>query len=109
MLTLKSLFTVFGILYILSVIVHKVYFSKLKDNVKISNYVALIAFFLVFYILSGFTLVFFLKGLINKIIILVFSLSPFIIGKFATYEKEKIFTFFQFVVIFASIIFVLLL
>lgn len=108
MLSLKILFVIFGILYVLSVILHKIYFSKLKDNVKISNFVALMTLFLLLYIIFGLILVLFVKGIFYKTIVLLFAMSPFIIGKVAVYEKEKIFTTVQFISIFISIIFILL-
>jgi len=108
MFALKLLFVFIGILYVISVILHKLYFSRLKDNVKISNYVALIAFFLFLYIILGLILVVFEDKLLYKIIILSFSLAPFMIGKVATYEKEKLYTIMQFILIIISDIFVML-
>ncbi len=107
MLALKILFILCGIMYIISVILHKKYFSKLKDNSKISDYVALIALFLVFYILFGLLIFIFEKSILYKTIMLIFSSSPFILGKIATYEKEKLFTLIQFIAIILSVIFVL--
>ncbi len=108
MFTLKAFFITFGLLYIILVILHKLYFSKLKDNVKISNYVAIIAFMLAFYILSGLALTCLIKGIFHKLIILFFSLSPFIVGRFATYKKEKLYTILQFILIVLSIAFIIL-
>ena len=108
MFALKLFFISVGILYVLSLIIHRLYFSKIKDNVKISNYLALVAFFLLLYIFSGVTLTVFVKNIVYKIIIFLFSVAPFIIGKFATYEKEKLFTIIQFILIIISVIFVMI-
>ncbi len=107
MFALKILYMLCGILYVISVIFHKTYFSKLKDNVKISNYLALVASFLLLYILFGLTISLFEKGLFFRTLLFIFSISPFIIGKFANYEKEKLFTLIQFIVIILSVTFVL--
>lgn len=103
---LKILFALSGLFYIFSVFFHKIYISKLKDNVIISHFVAAIAAFLTLYVLLGLVLFIFSKGLIYKAVILLFSASPFIIGKIATYEKEKIFTLIQFIIMLASVIFI---
>lgn len=107
MFALKILFALSSVLYILFLVFLKFYFSKKKSNVDISNYIALMAVFLAVYVLSGLILVVFLKGILYKSIILLFAMTPFIIGKIATYEKEKLYTLTQFILMFISIIFVI--
>lgn len=90
------------------IILHKAVVSKLKDNIKISHFVAVIAFFLALYVILALLMVFLLKSLLYKAIMLVFALSPFIIGKLATYKKEKLYSFIQVLTVLLSAIVVIL-
>lgn len=95
-------------LLILSIILFKLYVSKLKDNMKSSAFVALIAVFLGLYVIFAITLGFIYKNILSTFIMFLFGLSPFIIGKLATYEKEKYYTMFQLFTVFVSIIYVMI-
>ncbi len=103
---LKLLFSISGLLFILSIIIHKLYISKQKDIMKASHFVAGMAIFMGIYILSGIVLSFSVKGIINKLIILLFALSPFIIGRFATYKYVKIYSLIQIICILISIFYI---
>ncbi len=105
---LKTLFALSGLLFILSIIIHKLYISKQKDIMKASHFVAGMAIFMGIYILSGIIMGFAVKGIINKLIILLFALSPFIIGRFATYKHIKIYSMVQIVCILISILYILI-
>jgi len=104
---LNYLFLTMGISFIICVIAHKLYFSKLKDRIKAGNFVSIMTFFLAFYIIFGLIEIFFIKGITNKILMLLFALSPFIIGKLATYKYEKIYTILQVLCILISVSFIL--
>lgn len=103
---LIGLFSISGLLFILSIILHKLYISKQKDMMKASNFIASMAIFIGLYILSGILLCLFVQPIIYKLIMLLFALSPFIIGKLATYEKEKIYSLIQIFCVLISILFV---
>ena len=103
---LKMIFMISGFLFVLSIIIHKLYVSRMKDMMKASHFVASMAVFMGIYILSGIVLAIFIPQIINKIFILLFALSPFIIGKFATYEKEKFYSLVQIICVLISIVFV---
>lgn len=96
---LKIIIAVSGLLFVLSIIIHKLFVSKIKDNMKISHFLALIAIFMALYVISG--ILFAFK---SNILFILFALSPFIIGKFATYEKEKIYSFIQIFCVLLSIV-----
>ena len=103
---LKMIFMISGFLFAMSIIIHKLYVSKLKDMMKASHFLASMAGFMGIYILSGIILAIFVPHLLNKIFVFLFAISPFIIGKFATYEKEKFFSVVQIVCVLISIVFV---
>lgn len=105
---IEVLFSISGLLFILSVLIHKTYISKQKDTMKASNFIAAMAVFLAFYILLGIIGAFLIPSYINKIIMLIFALSPFIIGKFATYEHEKTYSLIQVFCVLISVAFVLI-
>ncbi len=104
--TLICLFSFSGLLFVLTIIIHKLFISKQKDMMKASNFIACMASFMAIYVLSGIILTFAEPKLTHKLIILLFALSPFIIGKLATYEKEKIYSFIQILCVLISILFV---
>ena len=91
-----------SILYTISVILHKLYISKQKDNLKASSFVAFIAGMLFLYIILCIALAIFSPVITKKIILLLFAISPFIIGKLATYEKEKLYSIIQIVIMLIS-------
>ena len=59
----------------------------------------------VIYIISALILAIFIPGIINKAAIVFFGLSPFIIGRLATYEKEKIYSLIQIIFVIISVIY----
>ena len=103
---LSLIFSISGLLFILSIIIHKLYISKQKDIMKASHYVASMAIFMGIYILSGIMLSILLHSIIPSIIILLFALSPFIIGKLATYNSEKIYSIIQIICVLISTVYV---
>lgn len=105
---LSLIFSISGLLFILSIIIHKLYISKQKDIMKASHYVAGMAIFMGIYIFSGIVLAILLHSIIPSIIILLFALSPFIIGKLATYNSEKIYSIIQIICVLISTVYVLI-
>ncbi len=99
---IKILFIVAAILLSILIIIHKQYTSKVKDNVKISNFVAVIGFSLVAYIICAIIIGIFYGGLIYRILMFLFAICPFIIGKMATYQKVKLYSSIQIIVMLAS-------
>ena len=105
----KSLFLVFSILLALFLLIYKLFICRLKRTPKISLYVSGIAGMMLCYILSAIMCVIFEQGILNKILYIFFGLSPFLIGKFATYKNESFFSYIQISVIILGIGLVLIL
>ena len=100
---LNWFYIISGLLFIVLLLGHKFYIKNQKDNIKISNYVAAMGFSLAFYVVLGLILSIFSRF---HIIMLLFALSPFIIGKFATYKTKNIFAYIQVICMLISLIFV---
>jgi hypothetical protein len=97
---------IFGFLFALSIILFKLFVSHQKDMMIKSHFIAGMAMSMGIYILSGIILAFFVPDIAKKLIILLFALSPFIIGKLATYKLEKIYSFIQVFCVLISVVFV---
>ena len=102
-LTIKIMFALCAFMFILLIFAHKKITSKIKDNVKVANYVAIIAFSLTIYICCAVIITFFIPEFKYKILMLLFAFSPFIIGKFATYQKIKLYCLLQSVIMIVSV------
>lgn len=100
----EILFIISGILFVSLLILKNFISSKIKDNLKISSFISFIAGILLLYIILAIILVFLENKIIYKIIMAIFALSPFIIGKLATFEKIKIYSFIQIIIAVISII-----
>ena len=102
---IKIVFIMSTILFSVLIILHKRFTLKIKDNIKISNYVAAIAFFLVAYIISALLIMIISTGIKFKLLMLLFAIMPFIVGKFAQYEKIKLYSAIQIIImVFSAII-----
>ncbi len=95
-------FILISFLFVLSLTILRIFKEKLKN----SGFAAFCATFLLLYVVFSILIFIFTKNPINKIIMLIFSLSPFLIGKFATYKYEKYFTVAQIITVLLSIIYV---
>lgn len=73
---------------------------------KLSKYVPLIAGLLILYCLTAILLVFFAPNNLYRLILLIFGLSPFIIGRMVSYEKLKKYSFIQTLCVILSVMFV---
>ena len=100
---IKILFAISAVIFSFLLILHKSYTKKVKDNMKISNYVALIAFSLSIYILCGIIAVIMLQGLKFKFIMFIIALCPFIIGRFATFQKIKLYSIIQILIMLSGV------
>ena len=92
---LKSLLLILiicAMVFVLMLMCHKNFVKYIKDNIKISIYVTIMGFSLVFYVISALCTAFLIEGLLAKAVMLIFAISPFVIGRFATYEKKKIYS-----------------
>ena len=88
---LKLIFILISIILALMLSIYKLFLAKQKRTPAISLFVSAIGGVLLVYILSCFIYAILISGMVHKIMVILLGLSPFIIGKFATYEKENIY------------------
>ena len=104
----KILFIISAVLFSLLIILHKQFTLKIKDNVKISNFVAVIGFSLVAYMLCALILSAVMGGVKYKMLMISFALMPFIIGKMAQYQKIRLYSSLQIIIMLISAVVVCL-
>ena len=104
---LENIFIALSSILALLLIIYKVFVCKIKQNPKISVYVSIITGVLFLYILFALMLSVTSVGIVNRVIILLLGLSPFIIGKLATYKKENLFSWIQIFVIILGVVYIL--
>ncbi|MBR1776740.1 hypothetical protein IJ750_06695 [bacterium] len=105
---LEWLFITISAILTLFLISYKTYICKLERTPAISVFVSAITGTMLLYVLSAAVLTVTITGIFNKLIILSLGLSPFIIGKMATYEKENLYCYIQILIIVFGIIYLLL-
>ena len=104
----EYIFITSGILFSILLIIHKTYISKLNNNMIKSDYVAGLVVLLSIYVLTAVITGIIVPVWYKKALMLFFAILPFIIGRIATYEKEKIYTGIQIISIVISTVFVLI-
>lgn len=105
---LKWALLVLGFIVILNFIFLLTVKSKIKDNVKLSDLMGVFGLNFGLYILCAFafSIFAFLKyGFLDGFVMFLFAMSPFIIGKFATYKTKYLFTIIQFLCIILNIVY----
>ena len=79
-----------------------------KDSKKSSPFMACLGGIFFAYVILGLMLCVLIPAFKYKIIMLVFTLSPFIIGKLVTYKKLKFYSIVQLLCVIFSVVFILL-
>ena len=102
---LKILFIIIGFILFLMLSFYKLYLCKKPRTEKVSVFVSGLGAIFLLYIVIAVLLAIFIPGIINKSVLLFFGISPFIIGKLATYEKEKIYSLIQILFVAVSVIY----
>jgi hypothetical protein len=108
LITLKIIFFVISLWLVLTISAKKIFLHKIADNVQISEFVAFIGLLIMLYVICAIIVAIFIPSYINKIILLLLGASPFIIGKFATFEKENLFSIIQLLSIILGMAFITL-
>lgn len=103
---LKILFAASGLLFVILFSVRA--FCKFEDLGKLSAFVSSIAIFLLMYLLATLILIVIVPNILHKLILILFALSPFIIGKIVTYKKLKFYSVIQILCVILSVGFVVL-
>lgn len=99
-------FISFGILLALFLTLCEFGVTKKMSGMKASDFIFYVAFTMFAYILTAFLLVFFVPEITNKLIIALFGLSPFVIGKFVSYHKLRFYSIIQIMIVLLSAIYV---
>ena len=105
---LKWILLILGVCFIFDFLIFLIVKSKIKDNVKISDLMGFLGIEFGVYILSAliFAIYAFIKiGYYEGFILLLFALSPFIIGHLAKYKTRHLFTIIQFLVIILNVVY----
>jgi len=105
---LKFLFIVIAAIFSLMLMIYKLILCKLKRTSKTSLYISVMTFLLFLYITFALLLVILVPKVLSKFIIGFFAISPFIIGRLATYKKENLYSWLQIFMVILSIFCVLL-
>ena len=100
---LKIGFILFGILLFSLLCIYKLFVEKKNRTEKTAVYVSFMGAVLLLYVLSGILFAIFAPAFLAKVIIGIFAVSPFIIGKVVTYNKEGFYSFIQILCVFLSI------
>ena len=100
---LNLIFIVLACLFATTLVLGKLFVFKFKDTMFVSNYVAMLAIFMGLYCLSGAILMFVTPYIKFKLMLMFFSLSPFVLGRIATYKTERIFSIIQILLVIMSI------
>ena len=105
---LKLSFIIISFMLAFSISAYKLFESKIKKASKVSIFVPFIASVMSVFVLCALVLFFVIPGVLNKIIVLLLGLSPFIIGKFATYEKENLYSRLQVITVILGAMYIML-
>ena len=89
---LQYLFIFAGSLLAFLIAVQVFYISKFKSDYA-EHFVPFLTSILLLYIILAFVLVALLHGNLNKLVMLFFAMTPFIIGKLVTYKKVGLYSF----------------
>lgn len=104
----KYFFVTISILLSVLFLIRMFFPNLFKDSKVNSPYMAFLGSLLIFYVLSGLVITILLPSIIYKFVVLLFTLSPFIIGKLVTYQKLKIYSIFQIFCVILSVVFIIL-
>ena len=92
---LRYTFIAAGVLLALMITVFKLFIQKKKRTEKTVLYTHILIWVFVLYIASAFLLALFAPKTANKAAAVFFAVSPFIIGRFASYKYETVFSIIQ--------------
>ena len=79
-----------------------------KNSNKFSPVMAFLGGLFICYIFTGIVLVLLLPNVKYKILMSIFTLSPFIIGKLVSYKKLRFYSIIQILCVILSVVFVIL-
>ena len=86
---LKFTYISISIILTLCIIYGKLFIFKKKEATFVSDFCAILAIFLTLYVILSFTCAVMMSTIFAKIVMILFGLSPFLLGINATYHTEK--------------------
>ena len=92
---LKIFFIIISSLLCLMFLVYKIFIGNKKKTAGISVLVSTMGGVLSGYVLCLIALAIFTPKIVDKAVFLLFAISPFVIGKFATYKRENFYSWLQ--------------
>ena len=104
----KIIFSIIAILLALLLALRVIFESKFKNNNKLSPIIAFIGALFLLYTLTGIILCIIYPSLLTKLILLMFAISPFIIGRLVNYKSLKFYSIIQIICVILSIGFVVI-
>ena len=104
---LKYIFYAVSFLLVLIFSLRIIFDKNFKTNNKLSPIVASIGVLFILYIVFAIGIVIFMPNIFEKIIMLLFGVSPFIIGKIVTYKKLKFYSIIQILCVILSVAFLI--
>lgn len=104
----KWLFIINSVL-LLIMLSFRIFFPKVfENNNKLSPVIAFIAVLMLLYMLLGLVITIMIPAIEYKLIMFLFTISPFIIGKIVTYKKLKFYSIIQLFCVILSVGFLLI-
>ena len=104
---MKWIFEIFGIIFVSSLILMNFLFFK-NYRKELSKYVPVLAFMFILYLLLMLIIIWFIKGILLKVIMFILFLSPFIIGKLVSYKKLSCYSIIQILCVILSMLIVII-
>ncbi|MCM1265700.1 MAG: hypothetical protein NC200_05830 [Candidatus Gastranaerophilales bacterium] len=92
---LKYVYAVNALVLSVMIIYGKLFVFKKKEATFVSDFCAVITFFLCTYVILSLLYVGILPNLLGKVLMLIFACTPFVYGLLANYYSEKYFTAIQ--------------
>ena len=106
--TVNIIFEIICVLIVLLLIVRTFFPDLFKNSNVNSPVMALLGGLFIFYVILCAILSVITFGFVNKIIFILFGISPFIIGKLVSYQKLKIYSIIQVLCVILSLVFVII-
>ena len=108
LIAFKVLFCIIGALFSILLTCRIIFNSKFQNNNKLSPLIAFMGGLLLFYSLIGIILAAVYPNILKKIILFIFAISPFLIGKLVCYKKLTFYSIIQILCVILSIGFIII-
>ncbi len=103
---LKIMFIIISLLAASTIVIGKLFIFGRQKPVIVGNYAASVGAILGLYSILAIAMMT-QGGYLDKLVMLIFALSPYLIGKIVTYRSIKLFTLMQIILLILSALFVI--